>query len=73
MHKTFDYDNAYPLPVLEYKAEGWFACLTHLIAGKTILKTSTLNTFLQHFLKDLTFREIYEKFHWKLNITVTDF
>jgi len=73
LHKTFDFDESYPMPVLEYKVEGALACLFSMINGKTIFKTSTLNTFLNHFMKDITFKESYDQFNWKLNITVTDF
>ena len=73
LHRTFNYDGSYPMPVLEYKVNGALACLMSMIQGKTIFKTSTLNSFLNHFLKDITFKEVFDLYQWKLNITVTDF
>jgi hypothetical protein len=32
-----------------------------------------MKKYVRHFTGDMTFLDIYEKFGWNLNITVTDF
>lgn len=42
--------------------------------GKPVLDTKTLETYAKTMIgESITFADVYEKFGWNLNITVTDF
>ena len=47
--------------------------LKDLLSGKVVLDTQTLKDYIYRHTGDLTFKEMFEKFGWNLNITVTDF
>lgn len=38
-----------------------------------VFETKTLKDFVYRFTGDLTFKEIFTRYGWNLNITVTDF
>lgn len=42
-----------------------------LLRGNVVLDTQTIKTYIIRFTGDQTFKEIYEKYGWVLNITVT--
>lgn len=41
--------------------------------GKVVLDTQVLKDYVYRHTGDLTFKEIFTRFGWNLNITVTDF
>jgi len=41
--------------------------------GKIVLDTQTLKDYIYRHTGDLTFKDVFTRFGWNLNITVTDF
>jgi len=41
--------------------------------GNVVFETHVLKDYVTRLTGDITFREIFTKFGWNLNITVTDF
>ena len=75
LHELMDFDVSMPnqLPVIHLKTGGMFDYANNLIQGKGFFCPDTIKNYVKHFSGDLTFQEIYEKYGWKLNITVTDY
>lgn len=43
-----------------------------MLRGKVVLDTKVLKDYIYEKTGDMTFRDVYQKFGWNLNITVTD-
>lgn len=58
--------------ILEPKFSSVFDALKKLKEGEPLLSTEVLKQACYRFTKDITFLEIFEKYKWNLNVTVTD-
>ena len=47
--------------------------ISDLLMGKVVMETQTLKDSIRRFIGDVTFKEVFTKYGWNLNITVTDF
>jgi len=74
MNKFFDPHYTFERPILGRITESRLQFLLDLlITGKVVLDTQTLKDYVFPHTGDITFREIFQKNGWNLNITVTDF
>ena len=71
--KLFDPKYVFGHPMLKTLAEGKLELIWKMLTGKTILCTETLKEYIRRHSGDITFKEIYDKHGWCLNVTVTDF
>ena len=60
-------------PILGFHTESKMEFVMDMLRGKVVLKTETLKEYVRQNTGDMTFKEVYEKHGWNLNITVTDF
>jgi len=59
-------------PYIKFKYKSQVDFLKRLLSGKAIFCIEHLKTIIKTYVGDLTFKEVYEKYGWNLNITVTD-
>jgi predicted acylesterase/phospholipase RssA len=70
--KFFDGEYVFKNPILGFHTESKSAFLYDLLAGKVTLDTETLKKFAKNWTGDLTFKDVYQKYGWNLNVSVTD-
>jgi len=72
LHELLSYEGAFPKPIVSWTVNSWYEVYRNLWEGKTVLCAETMKEFLKFTCGDLTFMEIYDRYSWTLNITVTD-
>ena len=66
-------DNIFDVPMLKKLVNSSFGVIFNTLTRRKLLCHETLKQCIYRHSGDLTFKEIYDKFGWNLNITVTDF
>ncbi len=70
----FDPEFIFKLPMLTFLSKGWWGAIQNQLNGQPILCSQTLARCAKYMIGETTtFGEIYLKYGWNLNITVTDF
>lgn len=73
MRKFFDPEYTFKYPILGRFTNSSLQFVLDLFSGKVVFDTQVLKDYVYRHTGDLTFKEIFEKFGWNLNITVTDY
>ena len=73
MPSLFDPYNIFKYPIIGLKTKSKFEIIWRLLREEPLLETQVLKDYIIRFTGDITFKEIFDKFGWNLNITVTDF
>ena len=73
MPKLFNPEVVFGHPMLKTLAESNAEFIWKMLTGETILCAETLKEYIQQHSGDMTFKEIYDRYGWNLNVTVTDF
>ena len=73
MEKMFDPNYTFKHPILGFKSDSRRGILADLLMGRIAFETQVIKDFIKRFSGELTFKEIFTKYGWNLNITVTDF
>ena len=71
--KFFDPEYTFKYPILGRMTDSRLQFIIDLIVGKVVLDTQTLKDYVYRHTGDITFKEVFQKNGWNLNITVTDF
>lgn len=68
----FDMKVVFGKPMLGYVHEDRWQMLFNMITGNLILKRETLAEYVRSWTGDNTFKDLYDKNGWILNVTVTE-
>lgn len=71
--KFFDPGYTFKYPILGRMTDSRLQFIIDMIVGKVVLDTQTLKDYVYRHTGDITFKEVFQKNGWNLNITVTDF
>lgn len=70
----FDPEFVFKHPMLGYLTSTWWETIQNQLNGRPILCSKTLEKYAKNMIGEkTTFSEIYVKYGWNLNITVTDY
>ena len=72
MPHFFNPHNVFGAPIIGKKAKSKFEFIWKLLREEPVLETQTLKDYVTRFTGYITFKEIFERFGWNLNIVVTD-
>ena len=72
MPTLFDPYNTFKYPIVGLKTESKFDIIWRLLRQEPVLETQVLKDYVIRFTGDITFKEVFDKYGWNLNITVTD-
>jgi len=71
--EIFDPHEVFKYPILGRLTDNNWQFILDLLQKKVVLDTQTLKDYVYRFTGEMTFKEIFTKNGWNLNITVTDF
>ena len=73
MPTLFDPYYIFKHPIIGLKTKSKFEIIWRLLREEPLMETQVLKDYIIRFTGDITFKEIFDKFGWNLNIVVTDF
>ena len=59
-------------PMVGLTTKTSFEFVWRFLRGEPVLDTSLLKKYITRFTGEITFKEMYDRFGWNFNVTVTD-